>query len=116
MPLPPREQTGEPTPLLARWRDECERALAQADPAGADDAKMALIVGAYFEALAFWTALVRTDPQLQRERCEAEAARFLAMLRNVPRRRQRLAEHREERLRNAGLLVFPPSPDPDETR
>jgi hypothetical protein len=96
-------------PLLARWREECARALAHADPAGADDAKVALILGSYFEALASWTAMERAEPQVQR--CEAEATRFLAMLRTVPSRRQRLADEREVRLRESGLLVFPPSTD-----
>ena len=72
---------------------------------------VALILGSYFEALTSWTAIARAEPQVQAQRCEAEAKRFLAMLRTVPSRRQRLADEREERLRQSGLLVFPTSTD-----
>jgi hypothetical protein len=98
---------------MERWRDECQRALARANPDGSDDHLVALILGSYFNAMAGAVSGI-ADPQAQDRLCQAEARRFLAVLRRVPDRRQRMAYERAERLRQDGLVVFPTPPEEGE--
>jgi hypothetical protein len=95
---------------MDRWRDECQQALAHADPTGSDDHLVALIVGSCFHAI-HEAVSGSADPRAQDRLCQAEAKRFLAMLRGAPDRRRRMATDRTERLRQDGLMVFP---TPDE--
>lgn len=110
MPMQEDAAMSRPTPLMERWRDECQKALAKADPDGAEDHLVALVVGAYFQALHAGVSLL-ADPQGQDRLCQAEARRFLSMLRDVPDRRRRMAKERTDGLRQDGLLVFPTPPD-----
>jgi hypothetical protein len=71
---------------------------------------VALIVGTYFHAI-HGAISGNADPLAQDRLCQAKARRFLAMLRGVPDRRRQMSTDRTERLRQAGLVVFP---NPDE--
>jgi hypothetical protein len=115
MPTNEHAASRRPTQLLERWRAECQRALAQAAPDGADDRLVALIVGAYFHAIHSTVEVVH-DPHAQERFCEDEAVRFLAMLRDVPNRRRQILEDQTDARRRAGLLVFPDSPPADGDR
>jgi hypothetical protein len=94
---------------MDRWRQECLRALAQADPNGMDDRLVAYVIGAYFQAVHDGLAMV-TDPQEQDLFSRLEAERFLDLLRQVPAQRQRLARAKVDALRREGLIVFPGAP------
>jgi hypothetical protein len=78
---------------MERWRDECQRALARANPDGSDDHLVALILASYFRALHDPVSSI-ADPQGQDRLCQAEARRFLTMRRGVPARRQRMTHER----------------------
>ncbi len=83
----------QPTPLMDRWREECLRALAQADPTGRDDQQVAYVVGAYFQAVCDGLAM-EPDPQRRDRYSMQEAERFLAILRRVPAYRRQRQEER----------------------
>jgi hypothetical protein len=115
MPIDEHAASRRPTPLLERWRAECQRALAQAAPDGSDDRHVAFIVGAYFHAIHSKLGTVH-DPRAHERFCEDEAVRFLAMLRGVPdRRRQILADQTDARRRD-GVLEFPAPPGDGDRR
>jgi hypothetical protein len=84
---------------MERWRDECQRALARANPDGSEDHLVALTLGSYFRAMHGAVSGI-ADPQAQDRLCQAAARRFLAMRRGVPdRRRQMTHERAQERPR-----------------
>jgi hypothetical protein len=115
MPIDEHAASRRPTPLLERWRAECQRALARAAPDGSDDRLVALIIGAYFHAIHAKLGTVH-DPHAQDRFCEDEAVRFLAMLRDVPNRRRQILEDQTDAQRRAGLLVFPDPPGDGDRR
>jgi hypothetical protein len=67
---------------MDRWRDECLRAPAQADPTGRDDRQVASVVGAYFQTVADGLAM-ESDPGRRDRYSMQEAERFLAILRRA---------------------------------
>lgn len=102
-----------PTPLMDHWREECLRALAQADPAGQDDHLVAHVVGAYFQAIHDGLTMLQ-EPQEQDLYGRQEAGRFLAMLRHLPEYRQQRHHEKLDAHHRDGLIVFPSTENDSE--